>query len=164
MDLRGGDDIIARLECAYIALEHFVLEELGAQRPEGMSFTQLMIVYRLSKKGEVSAGSLHKACYTGSNVSYNLNALVRAGFISRAKKRADKRAVVCSLTEKGKKVADALSPIIAGVESAAGLLFGSEHYTDLIRWTQMTGNSGPSSYVSAPARKLGHQAARPSSM
>lgn len=155
MELRIAGDIVARLERAYAALEEFVLAELGTKRPEGVSFVQLMIIHRLSKLGETNASVLAQVCYSGTNISYNLNSLVNDGLISRVRKQADKRAVFCSLTAKGQDVASALEKIVAGIEKSAGDLFDQEAYADLVRWTQMTGNKGPQSYVPARQKIMG---------
>jgi DNA-binding MarR family transcriptional regulator len=51
---------------------------------------------------EMSAGELlHRGCYIGSNVSYNLTKLTEAGYVIQTRSRHDRRVVMVRNSEKG---------------------------------------------------------------
>ena len=61
---------------------------------------------------EVTAGELKsRGYYQGSNVSYNLKKLVETGFMHHQRCEIDRRSVRVRLTEKGRRVSDAVAQL-----------------------------------------------------
>ena len=61
---------------------------------------------------EVTAGELKsRGYYQGSNVSYNLKKLVEMGFMHHQRCEIDRRSVRVRLTEKGRRVSEAVSEL-----------------------------------------------------
>ncbi len=65
---------------------------------------QALLIYNIGDE-VLSAGELKtRGYYQGSNVSYNLKKLVKAGYVSHERSTTDKRAVRVRLTDKGRQV------------------------------------------------------------
>ncbi|WP_343081242.1 MarR family winged helix-turn-helix transcriptional regulator [Ostreiculturibacter nitratireducens] len=111
---------------------------------------QALLLFNIGEN-EVTAGELKsRGYYQGSNVSYNLKKLVEAGYMHHQRSEIDRRSVRVRLTDKGRKVRDAVEALFArhaqgmetrGVLGAAGLddvntmLRRMERYwTDQIRY------------------------------
>jgi DNA-binding MarR family transcriptional regulator len=70
----------------------------------GITEVQLMILYTLWKKENIRLNDLaEKLNLSNSNVSGTVDRLVSAGLVARETSKKDRRAVVLSLTEKGKR-------------------------------------------------------------
>jgi DNA-binding MarR family transcriptional regulator len=61
---------------------------------------------------EMTVGELTlRGCYLGSNVSYNVKAMVEQGYLSQQHSMHDRRSVRLRLTEKGRELREALMAI-----------------------------------------------------
>ena len=84
---------------------------------------QGLLLFNIGEQ-EVSAGELKsRGYYQGSNVSYNLKKLVDSGYMHHEKCAVDRRSVRVRLTDKGRKIREALSEMFA--RQADGLVAGS---------------------------------------
>jgi DNA-binding MarR family transcriptional regulator len=70
----------------------------------GITEVQLMILYTLWKKENIRLNDLaEKLNLSNSNVSGTVDRLVSAGLVARETSKKDRRAVVLSLTERGRR-------------------------------------------------------------
>lgn len=74
---------------------------------------QALLLYNIGPR-ELSVGELRaRGFYQGSNVSYSVNKLTRAGYLAQVPCAADRRSVRVSLTEKGHEVAEIVHTLFA---------------------------------------------------
>ena len=72
---------------------------------------QALLLFNIGEN-EVTAGELKsRGYYQGSNVSYNLKKLVEAGYMHHQRCEVDRRSVRVRLTEKGRKIRDAVGEL-----------------------------------------------------
>lgn len=70
----------------------------------GITEVQLMILYTLCKKENIRLNDLaEKLNLSNSNVSGTVDRLVSAGLVARETSKEDRRAVILSLTDKGRQ-------------------------------------------------------------
>lgn len=73
---------------------------------------QAMIIYRIYKN-MISVGEVMKdGYYQGSNVSYNLNKLLKNGYIHKTRNKYDTRSIFITLSEKGLSLWNDLDSVI----------------------------------------------------
>lgn len=88
-----------------------VKDELRRLGIAGITSTQALLLFRIGHR-ELTAGELtSRGCYHGSNVSYTLSKLVEGGFLQTRRHAADGRAVLISLTVRGRGVRDAVAEL-----------------------------------------------------
>lgn len=81
-----------------------IKDELDRHGRSDVNSVQALLIFNIGDE-ELTAGELGtRGHYLGSNVSYNLNKLVKAGYIHRERSDADRRAVRISLTAKGREL------------------------------------------------------------
>lgn len=74
---------------------------------------QALLLYHLGDR-KLSAGELRmRGCYQGSNVSHNLRKLVETGCVLQERCASDHRAILVSLSPKGRAIAERLSGLFA---------------------------------------------------
>lgn len=106
-------DTLGRLERLHRLLLDVVKDEFERLRLLDINSVQGLLLFNIGEQ-EVTAGELKsRGYYQGSNVSYNLKKLVESGYMHHEKCAVDRRAVRVSLTEKGKKIRQALSDLFA---------------------------------------------------
>ena len=88
-----------------------IKDEFDRQGRNDINAVQALLLYNLGDS-ELTAGELRtRGYYLGSNVSYNLKKLVDMGYIHHQRSRTDRRSVRVSLTDEGKKVAEAVDAL-----------------------------------------------------
>ena len=88
-----------------------IKDEFDRQGRSDLNAVQALLLYNLGDS-ELTAGELRtRGYYLGSNVSYNLKKLVDMGYIHHQRSRTDRRSVRVSLTDEGKKVAEAVDAL-----------------------------------------------------
>lgn len=89
-----------------------IRNELESKAIFDINPVQAMIVYRIYKD-VMSVGDVMKdGYYQGSNATYNLNKLIKNGYIHKSKKRFDTRYVYVALSDKGLSLWDYLDSVI----------------------------------------------------
>ena len=97
-------EALSLIERLHRKLLEVVKDEFERNGEADINPVQALLIYNIGDE-ELSAGELKtRGYYQGSNVSYNLKKLVKAGYVSHERSQADKRAVRVRLTEKGKQV------------------------------------------------------------
>lgn len=121
-------DLFARAESLQLLIEEFVKEVLDI--PEQLNFHAALILARMAGNPEVPvrAGDLiRRGYYLGSNASYNINNLIKLGYITSAE-GVDKRTRYLELTMQGKQIGTDIAQQLRFVEEQIGSLFTSEDY------------------------------------
>jgi DNA-binding MarR family transcriptional regulator len=109
--------MIERLEPLLIDMIESELHNPGIS---GMTGVRALLLFNIGD-GEFSAGDLiTQKIYLGTNVSHNLNKLVRDGYIDRNRSAADLRIVRVKLTDKGKSVAKMVEGMLTRQASLLG--------------------------------------------
>jgi len=116
-------DTLGRLERLHRLLLDVVKDEFERLGLIDINSVQGLLLFSIGEQ-EVSAGELKsRGYYQGSNVSYNLKKLVDSGYMHHEKCAVDRRSVRVRLTDKGRKIREALSEMFA--RQADGLVAGS---------------------------------------
>ncbi|MBL4874528.1 MAG: winged helix DNA-binding protein [Rhodobacteraceae bacterium] len=116
-------DTLGRLERLHRLLLDVVKDEFERLGLIDINSVQGLLLFNIGEQ-EVTAGELKsRGYYQGSNVSYNLKKLVESGYMHHEKCAVDRRSVRVRLTEKGRKIREALSEMFA--RQADGLVSGS---------------------------------------
>ncbi len=116
-------DTLGRLERLHRLLLDVVKDEFERLGLIDINSVQGLLLFNIGEQ-EVTAGELKsRGYYQGSNVSYNLKKLVESGYMHHEKCAVDRRSVRVRLTDKGRKIREALSEMFA--RQAAGLVAGS---------------------------------------
>jgi len=97
-----------------------VKAELDRQGVQDINNVQAMILYNIGDD-DLTVGELTlRGYYLGSNVSYNVKKMVENEYIKQERSVHDKRSVRVRLSEKGKKLYDALEKMFVKHESLIG--------------------------------------------
>jgi len=97
-----------------------VKAELDRQGVQDINNVQAMILYNIGDD-DLTVGELTlRGYYLGSNVSYNVKKMVENEYIKQERSVHDKRSVRVRLSEKGKKLFDALEKMFVKHESLIG--------------------------------------------
>jgi len=116
-------DTLGRLERLHRLLLDVVKDEFERLGLIDINSVQGLLLFNIGEQ-EVTAGELKsRGYYQGSNVSYNLKKLVESGYMHHEKCAVDRRSVRVRLTEKGRRIREALSEMFA--RQAVGLVSGS---------------------------------------
>ncbi|OUS08728.1 MarR family transcriptional regulator [Rhodobacterales bacterium 52_120_T64] len=116
-------DTLGRLERLHRLLLDVVKDEFERLGLIDINSVQGLLLFNIGEQ-EVTAGELKsRGYYQGSNVSYNLKKLVESGYMHHEKCAVDRRSVRVRLTEKGRKIREALSEMFA--RQAEGLVAGA---------------------------------------
>ena len=106
-------DTLGRLERLHRLLLDVVKDEFERLGLIDINSVQGLLLFNIGEQ-EVTAGELKsRGYYQGSNVSYNLKKLVESGYMNHEKCAVDRRSVRVRLTEKGRKIREALSEMFA---------------------------------------------------
>lgn len=101
-------DFYVSLEKTYKSFLDLVKHELDAIEAGDLTPVQAFIILNIGDS-EVSLSELVlKRGYSGSNASYNIKKMVSSGYIKQTPSPHDKRSLILSLTDKGKKLFDKL--------------------------------------------------------
>ncbi len=91
-----------------------------------ISNVQAMILYNIGND-EMTVGELTaRGYYHGTNVSYNLEQMVTAGYLERERSTHDRRSVRVRLTDKGLKLRDTLAEVFEKQVSNLGRAYLEE--------------------------------------
>jgi len=121
-------DTLGRLERLHRLLLDVVKDEFERLGLIDINSVQGLLLFNIGEQ-EVTAGELKsRGYYQGSNVSYNLKKLVESGYMHHEKCAVDRRSVRVRLTEKGRKIRQALSEMFA--RHADGLVGGATFTRD----------------------------------
>lgn len=113
-------DMLGRLERLHRLLLDVVKDEFERLGLIDINSVQGLLLFNIGEQ-EVTAGELKsRGYYQGSNVSYNLKKLVESGYMHHEKCAVDRRSVRVRLTEKGRKIREALSEMFS--RQADGLI------------------------------------------
>ncbi len=86
---------------------HYILALMLAKTPfADVSPVQALLIHNIADN-KTRVGELKtRGFYLGTNVTYNLKKLVKAGYVNRVISNSDKRSMTVSLTRKGMEVCD----------------------------------------------------------
>ena len=106
-------DTLGRLERLHRLLLDVIKDEFERLGLIDINSVQGLLLFNIGEQ-EVTAGELKsRGYYQGSNVSYNLKKLVESGYMHHEKCAVDRRSVRVRLTDKGRKIREALSEMFA---------------------------------------------------
>ena len=109
--MTGYLDALGMVERLHRLLLDVVKDEFERVGVLDINAVQALLLFNIGDN-EVTAGELKsRGYYQGSNVSYNLKKLVDMGYIHHQRSRTDRRSVRVSLTDEGKKVAQAVDAL-----------------------------------------------------
>ena len=102
-------DTLALVERLHRLLLDVIKDEFERLGLLDVNPVQALLLFNIGDN-EVTAGELKsRGYYQGSNVSYNLKKLVEAGYMHHQRCEIDRRAVRIRLTDKGRRIRDAVS-------------------------------------------------------
>jgi DNA-binding MarR family transcriptional regulator len=118
-------EALTLIERMHRRLLDVIKDDLDRRERTDINSVQALILYNIGDK-ELTAEELKKrGYYLGSNVSYNLKALVEAGFLDHQRSRVDRRSVRIKLTQKGQEVRDIVEALyqkhVRTVEQVGGI-------------------------------------------
>jgi len=100
--------LIERLHRQFLEVVKLELDGLGVR---DINNVQAMMLFNIGE-AEMTVGELTlRGCYLGSNVTYNVKAMVEQGYLAQQRSVHDRRSVHVRLTEKGKKLRDGLMAV-----------------------------------------------------
>ena len=122
--------LIERLHRRMLDIVKQRLESVGM---DNINSVQALLLYNIGDN-EMTAGDLRsRGYYLGSNVSYNLKKMVKAGYINQERSAHDRRSLRIWLSDKGVKVCKLVSDLfdenLETVQEKA--LFSDKNVTDL---------------------------------
>ena len=101
-------DVISSIERAHRQFLELVRLELDGMGIYDINNVQAMMLFKIGD-AEMSVGELTlRGCYLGSNVTYNVKAMVEQGYLASQRSLHDRRSVHVRLSEKGRKLRDGL--------------------------------------------------------
>ena len=104
-------DTLALIERLHRLLLDVIKDEFERLGLLDVNPVQALLLFNIGDN-EVTAGELKtRGYYQGSNVSYNLKKLVEAGYMHHQRCEIDRRAVRIRLTDKGRRIRDAVSAL-----------------------------------------------------
>ena len=107
----GYLDALALIERLHRLLLDVIKDEFERVGILEINAVQALLLFNIGEN-EVTAGELKsRGYYQGSNVSYNLKKLVEAGYMHHQRCEVDRRSVRVRLTEKGRKIRDAVGEL-----------------------------------------------------
>jgi DNA-binding MarR family transcriptional regulator len=102
--------LIERLHRHFLEVVKLELEGLGIH---DINNVQGMMLFNIGDS-EMTVGELTlRGCYLGSNVSYNVKKMVENGYLVQERSLHDRRSIRVRLTEKGIKLRDLVSVMLA---------------------------------------------------
>jgi DNA-binding MarR family transcriptional regulator len=97
--------LIGRVHRQFLEVVKLELDGIGVR---DINNVQAMVLFNIGE-AEMTVGELTlRGCYLGSNVTYNVKAMVEQGYLAQHRSVHDRRSVHVRLTEKGKKLRDEL--------------------------------------------------------
>jgi DNA-binding MarR family transcriptional regulator len=109
MDSTGYLEVITLIERLHRQFLEVVKLELEGSRINDINNVQALMLFNIGD-AEMTVGELTlRGCYLGSNVSYNVSKLVENGYLAADRSEHDRRSVRVRLTDKGRKLRDAVS-------------------------------------------------------
>jgi DNA-binding MarR family transcriptional regulator len=104
-------DTLALIERLHRLLLDVIKDEFERLGLLDVNPVQALLLFNVGDN-EVTAGELKsRGYYQGSNVSYNLKKLVEAGYMHHQRCEIDRRAVRIRLTEKGRRIREAVATL-----------------------------------------------------
>ena len=104
-------DVISSIERAHRQFLELVRLELDGMGIYDINNIQAMMLFKIGD-AEMTVGELTlRGCYLGSNVTYNVKAMVEQGYLASQRSLHDRRSVHVRLTEKGRKLRDRLTAV-----------------------------------------------------
>ena len=101
-------DVISSIGRAHRQFLEVVRLELDGMGIYDINNVQAMMLLKIGD-AEMTVGELTlRGCYLGSNVTYNVKAMVEQGYLAQQRSLHDRRSVRVRLTEKGKQLRDGL--------------------------------------------------------
>ena len=109
MDSTDYLDVITLIERLHRQFLEVVKLELEASHLRDINNVQALMLFNIGD-AEMTVGELtSRGCYLGSNVSYNVSKLAENGYLAADRSEHDRRSVRVRLTDKGRKLRDAVS-------------------------------------------------------
>lgn len=87
----------------------FIESELNNKGFHDINFTQFLLMKNIGEEKTKVCSATENGYYTGTNISYNIKALVKKGYIYKEDNTKDERSVLVSLTKKGLDLLDAIN-------------------------------------------------------
>jgi DNA-binding MarR family transcriptional regulator len=104
-------DVISTIGRAHRQFLEVVRLELDGMGIYDINNVQAMMLLKIGD-AEMTVGELTlRGCYLGSNVTYNVKAMVEQGYLAQQRSLHDRRSVRVRLTEKGKQLRDGLMAV-----------------------------------------------------
>ena len=103
--------IFNELERTHLAMRSALRTELTLLSAD-INEIQAMIIHGIGNKTLTSSDIRSTGCYNGTNASYNLNELIRLGYITKKIAKSDKRSVTIKLTGKGTEMMHSINEIL----------------------------------------------------
>jgi DNA-binding MarR family transcriptional regulator len=104
-------DLISRVERLHRQFLEVIKLELDGMGVRDINNVQAMMLFNIGDE-EMTVGELTlRGCYLGSNVTYNVKAMVEQGYLSQQRSVHDRRSVHVRLTDKGKQLRDGLMAV-----------------------------------------------------
>src|SRR5580698_838345 len=98
--------LVERLHRQFLEVIKLELDGLGVS---DINNVQALMMFNIGD-AEMTVGELSlRACYLGSNVSYNVKKMVENGYLPQERSVHDRRSIHVKLTGKGRKLRDRLS-------------------------------------------------------
>lgn len=109
MDSTDYLDVITLIERLHRQFLEVVKLELEASHLRDINNVQALMSFNIGD-AEMTVGELtSRGCYLGSNVSYNVSKLTENEYLAADRSEHDRRSVRVRLTDKGRKLRDAVS-------------------------------------------------------
>ena len=104
-------DLISLVERLHRQFLEVIKLELDGMSIRDINNVQAVMLFNIGDE-EMTVGELTlRGCYLGSNVTYNVKAMVEQGYLSQQRSVHDRRSVHVRLTEKGKQLRDGLMAV-----------------------------------------------------
>ncbi len=104
---------IRLVERLHQQLLDLIKNELDRHGEREVNSTQALLLFGFDGRSMTPSELQSRGCYLGSNISYNLGKLVKAGYVHHERSGADRRSVLVGLTPKGEGVRRLLADLFA---------------------------------------------------
>ncbi len=98
--------MIERLHRRFLDVLRFELERLHI---DDISPPQALMLTKIEDRDVAVRDIVERGYYLGSNASYNIRQMVRAGYVPQERSSHDRRSIRVRLTEKGKELCDRIA-------------------------------------------------------
>jgi DNA-binding MarR family transcriptional regulator len=100
--------LIGRIHRQFLEVVKLELDRMGIY---DINNVQAMVLFNIGEAEMTVRELTLRGCYLGSNVTYNVKAMVEQGYLAQQRSVHDRRSVHVRLTEKGRKLRDELMAV-----------------------------------------------------